>query len=299
MFYFEINLWIRALARFCDYCFFFLTLSAVTLFLPFFYSHFFYCYLALAIPLLWAPIEAFLISKWATTPGKALLGMSVRDALGFKLPYSLSLRRAFFLLRRPGTVLQKRISWKRKLCAIATCAAFILSAIYGNFLTLWSVGLNQGISPNEWVQYTSDDAGFKVYFPTNPEESYKELIIPNSGRVLNYEELTSAESDQVHYSVSHMELPRKWRLAGNTTLLKGVLDVMVKYTEGAELLEKDFKKLAGHRVLDYRMKQGRDEEVKGRLIIVGSILYKLSIVYPPSQADKMQKNVFLDSFEVS
>lgn len=299
MFFFEVNLWFRALARFCDYCLFFLTLGAITVFLPLFYGPFFYYYLALAVPLLWAPIEALLISKWATTPGKALLGLSVRDALGFKLPFPLSLRRAFFLPGRPGTVLQKRTSWIRKLLAITTSSAFILSAVYGHVLTLWSIGLNRGISPNEWIQYTSDDVGFKVSFPTNPEESYKELVIPNSGKVLNYEELTSAESDKVHYSVSHMELPRRWRIAGNTTLLKGILDVIVKYTEGAELLEKDFKKYAGFRVLDFRMKQGSNEEVKGRLLIVGPILYKLSIVYPSSQSDKMQESPFLDSFEVS
>jgi hypothetical protein len=299
VFCFEINLWFRALARFCDYCLFFLILSAVTLFLPFFYGPFFYYYLALSVPLLWVPIEAFLISKWGTTPGKALLGLSVRDALGFKLPYSLALRRAFFLPGRPGTILQKRTSWQRKLFAMTTSAAFMLSAIYGNVLTLWSVGLNQGISPDEWVQYISDYAGFKISFPTNPEESSKELVIPDSGRVLNYEELTSAENDKVYYSVSHMELPRKWRLAGNTTLLKGVLDLLVKYTDGAELLEKDLTKFAGYRVLDYRMKQGADQEVKGRLIIVGPILYKLSIVYPPSQAKKIQDNPFLNSFEIS
>ncbi len=298
MFCFEINFWFRVLARFCDYCLFFLSLSAITLFLPFFYGPFFYYYLAMAVPLLWAPIEAFLISKWGATPGEALQGLSVRDAMGFKLPYSLALRRAFFLPGRPGTVLQKRTSWKRKLFAIAISTAFMLSAIYGNVLTLWTVGLNRGISPEEWVQYTSDYAGFKISFPTDPEESYKQLIIPGSGRILNYEELTSAENDKVHYSVSHMELPRKWRIAGNTTLLKGVLDVMIKHTEGAELLEKDFKKFAGYRVLDYRMKQGAEEEVKGRLIIVGPILYKLSIIYPPSHADKIQENPFLDSFEV-
>lgn len=299
MFFFEVNFWFRALARFCDYCLFFLALSTITLFLPLFYGPFFYYYLALAVPLLWAPLEAFLISKWTTTPGKTLFGLSVRDALGFKLPYSLSLRRAFFLPGRPGTVLQRRTSWIRKLFAIATSTAFMLSAVYGNVLTLWSVGLNKGISPSEWIQYTSDHAGFKVSFPTNPEGSYKELVIPNSGKVLSYEELTSAENDKVHYSVSHMELPRKWRFAGNTTLLKGVLDVIVKYTEGVELLEKDFKKYAGYRVLDFRMKQGLDEEVKGRLIIVGPTLYKLSIAYPSAQADKMQDSAFLDSFEVS
>jgi hypothetical protein len=297
MFCFEINFWLRALARFCDYCLFFLGLGAITLFLPFFYGPFFYYYLALAVPLLWAPLEAFLISKWATTPGKALFGLSVRDAFGFKLPYAVSLRRAFFLPGRPGSLFQKRISWRRKLCAIATSTAFVLAAVYGNVLTLWSIGLNKGISPDEWIQYSSDDAGFKISFPTNPEEASKELVIPDSGKVLSYEEITSAENEKVHYSVSHMELPRKWRLAGSTTLLKGVLDIMVKY-EGSELIEKEFKKFDGFRVLDFRMKQGNDE-VKGRLIIVGPTLYKLSITYPSTHADKMQQNPFLDSFEIS
>src|ERR1051326_6135030 len=100
MFYFEINLWFRALARFCDYCLFYLTLGAITLFLPFFYGPLFYYLLALAVPVLWAPLEALLISKWGTTPGKALLGLSVRDPFGFKLSFSASLRRAFFL---PGS----------------------------------------------------------------------------------------------------------------------------------------------------------------------------------------------------
>ena len=298
MFHFEISFWFRALARFCDYCLCFLGLGAITLFLPFFYGPLFYYFLAMVVPLFWVPVEALLISRWGTTPGKALLGLSVRDALGFKLPFRASLRRAFFLPGSPGTILQKKTSWIRKLCAIVASVSFVITAAYGNYLTLWSVGLNKGISPQEWIQYTHEYSGFKVSFPTKPEENYKELVIPDSGKVLPYEELTSAENDKVLYSVSHMELPRRWRLAGDTTLLKGVLDALVKHTEGGELIEKEFKKFSGHRVLDYRMKQGK-EEVKGRLLIVGPTLFKLSINYPPSHAEEISQNPFLDSFETS
>lgn len=299
MFDFKINTWFRLLARVCDYCLFFLASSAVTFLLPFFYGPFFYYYLALAIPLLWAPLEALLINKWGTTPGKALLGLSVRDALGFKLPYFLSLKRALFLPSRPGTLLQKKTSWARKLCAIVTSAAFLVSGMYSNALTMWGMGLNRGISPEEWVHYTSAYAGFKVSFPTDPQEASKELVIPGSGKVLNYEELTSVEGNKVHYSVSYMELPRRWRLAGDAALLKGVLDVMVKHTEGSELVEKGFNKFDGYRVLDFRMKEGTDQEEKGRLLIVGQTLFKLSIAYPPSYSEKMQESPFLNSFEVT
>lgn len=294
MFKIEINYWFRALARFCDYSLLFLTLGAITLFLPYFYGPFFYYILAAAIPLLFAPIEALLINRWGTTPGKALFGLSVHKQEG----YLAALKWSFFLSRHAGTVQQKVVSWKRKLCAFLTSAVFIVGAIYGNGLSLWSVGLEKGISPDGWVQYSCNDTGFKVSFPTDPESANKELVIPSSGKVLNYKEITSEENEKILYSVTHLDLPRKWRLAGNTTLLKGVLDQMVKHVAGSELIEKEFKTIGSHRVLDFRMKQGK-EEVKGRLIIVSGTLYKLTITYPPSHLKELEENPFLDSFEIS
>jgi len=300
MFYFEINNWFRALARFCDYSLFFMALGAVTLFLPYFYGPLFYYFLALGIPVLWVPVEAALISKWGTTPGKALFGLSVRDAAGRKLSYGSALRWSIFLPTRPGTVYQKTVSWKRKLFAFLTSTAFVVAATYGNVLVLWSVGFEKGALPEGgWVQYSSADAGFKVCFPTDPQASCKELVIPDSGQVLNYQEITSDANKSVHYSVSHLTVPSKWRLAGNTMLLKGVLKMLVQYEEGSVLLDKEFKMQGGHRVLDYRLKQEGGDEVSGRLIIVNGVLYKLSISYPPSQFKEMKENPFLDSFEIS
>ncbi len=298
MFSLEINQWFRALARFCDYSVFFLLLGAVALSLPYFYGPFFYYFLALGIPVLWAPVEAFLLSRWGTTLGKAFFGQTVCSENGQPLDYLSALKWSLFLPGRPGVVRQKNISWKRKFCAFMTCSAFVLAAIYGNVLALWSVGLEKGISPSGWVQYSSEDAGFKVSFPTDPESASKELVIPDSGKVLNYQEITSDEDDKVHYSVSHLDLPRKWRLAGNTTLLKGVLDLLVSHSEGAVLLDKEFKTFGPHRVLDFRLMQGK-EEVKGRLIIVGGTLYKLTLGYPQAHATEQAENPFLDSFEVS
>jgi hypothetical protein len=51
------------------------------------------------------------------------------------------------------------------------------------------------------------------------------------------------------------------------------------------------------RALDFHLTQG-EEEVQGRLILVGATLYRLTVVYPPSLAHQLQKTEFLDSFEV-
>jgi hypothetical protein len=295
MFYFEINNWFRALARFCDYCIFYLVIGAITLSLPYFYGPFFYYFLAIAIPLLWIPVEAFFISKWTTTPGKALFGLSVRDAVGLPLSYKKALKWSAFLPGRPGTVYQKKTGWRRKLCAFLTSSVFVLAALYGNALMLWSVGLEKG-ELSGWVQYSSEEAGFTVSLPKDPELASKELVIPDSGKVLPYKEITSDESRKVHYSVSHLNLPRKWRFASNTTLLKGVLDVLVKHEPGALLLAKEFKTQGALRVLDYRMLQG-EQEMQGRLIIVGGTLYKLTVIYPAAKGDQAQIVAFLNSFE--
>ena len=73
---------------------------------------------------------------------------------------------------------------------------------------------------------------------------------------------------------------------------------MVKHTEGAQLIDKEFTMHGNHRVLDYRMIQGK-EEMHGRLIIVGRMLYKLTVTYPETKAEDSQIAPFLDSFEVS
>ena len=294
---FKINQWFRSLARFCDYCLFYLVAGAITLSLPYFYPPFFYYFLAIATPLLWIPLEAFLISKWGTTPGKALFGLSVQSAEGFKLSYSKALKWSAFLPGRSGSVHQRKTSVKRKLCGFVISSLFILSAIYGNALALWSVGLEKG-NLSGWVQYSSEEAGFKVAFPKDPEYASKELVIPDSGKILNYEEITSQEGKKVSYSVSHLKLPGKWTWAGKTTLLKGVLDLIVKHEEGAQLLDKQFKTHGNLRVLDYRMLHGK-EEMQGRLIIIGRMLYKLTVSYPVAKADESQIDPFLDSFEPS
>jgi hypothetical protein len=77
-----------------------------------------------------------------------------------------------------------------------------------------------------------------------------------------------------------------------------VLDLLVSHTEGAVLIEKEFKMFGPHRVLDFRMKQGK-EEIKGRLIIVEGTLYKLTLAYPQAHSSDQQDNPFLNSFETS
>src|SRR5690242_7703676 len=107
----KIRLGFRMLARFCDYCLFYLVTGAIALSLPYFYPVYFYPLLAIATPLLWVPLEALCITKWGKTPGKAIFGLSVYSAEGFMLPYKEAFKRALGLRSAKGIVRQKPVSF--------------------------------------------------------------------------------------------------------------------------------------------------------------------------------------------
>jgi uncharacterized RDD family membrane protein YckC len=288
----------RLAARLVDYLLFFLICGVASLFLPFLLETYFYYFFALAVPILWIPIEALCISLFKTTPGKALFGITIHDFLGAKLTYLKALRRAAFIPPRPGVIRQVSLSLKRRLSGLLIALACIGLSLFGNALTRWSVGLDQGMNADGWVQYYSQDAGFSVQFPTDPKEESKRLEIPSANKVLDYQELTSKQNKNIHYSVSYMDFPKKWKWAGNGTLLKGALDAIVKHLPNTALKSREFSYHQNQRSIDFLLKQG-ETEVKGRLIIVGTKLYKLTISYPASVSDKIEDSPFFSSFDLN
>jgi hypothetical protein len=176
----------------------------------------------------------------------------------------------------------------------------VLTALFGKPLTYYSIGLDKKISNNGWMQYYSMTRGFTVNFPDDPKEQSKQLEIPDTDKVLNYQEISTQPTKDVLYSVSYMELPSKWRWAGANTLLKGALDLLVKYSpEQGEVVSRDIILYQNHRALDFHLKQG-DNEVSGRFILVDNTLYKLTVVYPSSLAKEVKDgSPFLDSFDLN
>lgn len=286
----------RIIARLLDYFILFLVAKVVFSFFPFFLDAY-EDFLALAVFFLWIPIEAFCISKWGTTPGKALFGIGVCDEKGAKLKTLRALRRAAFLFPRPGVISQRRLSLARRISGFIIAVACLAMTFFGKTLTHWSMGWEKGMTNSQWIQYDRQDAGFSVQFPNDPKEESKKLKIPSANKVLSYQEITSHENKDVHYSVSYMDFPRKWKWAGSGTLLKGALDALVKHTPNAVLAHREVTSHQSYRAMDFRLRQGGNE-IKGRLIIVGTKLYKLTITYPISAAKEFEDNPFFNSFDL-
>jgi uncharacterized RDD family membrane protein YckC len=289
--------WSRLVAKVIDYCLFYIVATFISLFMPFYIEEYFYLIFGILLPIFWIPFEALLISKWATTPGKRLFGLQVRNHVGGKLPFWIALKRSFCIGVRPGLIKQKPISVRRKIIGCVICLISVFGAAFEQELSDYGTGYGRYNAVEGWHAYTSEKGGFRVLFPNNPQEEAKQLPLPDQNRTLKYNELTSYQNKKVYYSVSYMELPRKWKLAGTSRILSGALEGIVEHTPESELLMKHFTKHKNYRALDFHYSQS-GEDVQGRLILVGTTLFRLTVSYPPSLAHKLQQEEFLNSFEV-
>lgn len=289
------SVWTRLLARGVDYCLFYLLFSLASMFFPFYIDDLYYLGFAFLMPILWIPLEALLISKYKTTPGKKIFGIRIETHLSGRLPFLISLKRSLFLGARPGIIRQKKILIKRFLLGFAVFSVLLGGAFFEKEIAVVTTGFEKYKTVDGWIEYTSSEGGFKVILPGDPACESKVLPVPSQNKKLNYNELKSYQTKKVYYSVSYIELPRKWKMAGAKRLLQGALDLIIDYTPESKLISKSMTKHQNLHALDFKFSQG-EEEVQGRLILVGTTLYRLTAVYPPSLEHQLQHQEFVGSF---
>lgn len=283
----------RICARAVDYCLLFASGVLLSLALPLEISNLFYLVYALTVPGLFIPLEALLLKTWGTTAGKAILGITVLHKDGNKLSFKEALKRASFIDKRPGTLLQDDPGLLRRFMAYGIAVALIVVSALSKNITDSSIGGEKAQRVSGWVQYSAKEAGFKVDFPKDPVVESKE--VSSAEGAVNYNEYTSEGKSKVTYSVSYIDIPKKWGFVSSKRILKGVLDVLMKLDPETELLNKAFAAHGEHSALNFHSKKG-EEEVVGRLIRVGQRLFKLTITYPTATPEHLVTHTFLDSF---
>ncbi len=289
----KVTSWRFLAAKVVDYALLLSGMGVVTSFLPYFIDFQTYCLLALATPFMMIPIEAFNLRTFGTTPGKALFGTRTSK----KLSWTEAFRSALFLNPKTENVEDKKpLSMTRRLTGLFLGAACVALSFFGNTFSQWTLGLGKGVSTEGWTLYASDK-GFTVQLPGEPSKEHRIIEIPAANKTLDYHALKSYQNKHVHYGVSHVDLPKQWKLAGPSRLLKTALDSTLGVAPGAKILGKRFTTHQGYKALDFVLKHG-DEEVRGRLILVGTRLYALSIAYPADANIDFSDNHFMDSFDV-
>lgn len=289
--------WARLWAKAIDYCLFYLIFTLSSMVFPFYIEDLYYLGFAFFIPILWAPFEAFCISRLKTTLGKALLGIRIETHLGGRLPFWLALKRSLFLGTLPGIIRQRSGTKMRALRGFTILCVLLGGAVFEKEIAVVTTGFEKYRTVDGWKEYVSTEGNFSVIFPQEPEYESGVLPVPSQKKNLTYNEFKSYQTKKVYYSVSYIDLPRKWKMAGASRLLQGALELILEHTPGSQLLSQNMTKHQNLRALDFHLSQG-EEEVQGRLILVGTTLFRLTAVYPPALAHQLQHEEFVNSFQV-
>lgn len=292
------SLFTRFCARLADYGLIYGMGVLASLILPIEASSSFYLWYAVAVPLLGIPIEALFLSSWGTTPGKFLFNLSIRDRAGQKLGLRDAFKRASGLTRETPVLQHKKTSFFRQVIAVAASFTLLGLCILSKNISDYTIG-TQGYYQMKmgWVHYFSKEAGFHVNFPSDPQVEAKEVSLPRTSDPVSYNQYTSHQNAQVYYTVSYIDLPKKWSFVSSKRILQGVLEVVLKMEEDKALMNKEYVDHKQYSAIEYRLCKDGVETLE-RLIRVGNRLFKISAVFPPSVAGQPQHREFIESFEL-
>jgi len=318
------KLWKRFTAKMLDYSLVFVVLYDLLTLFSIHLSDIKLFGLLLFLPILFAPLEALLISCFGSTPGKALFGINVSDETGKKLKFIPSFKRSLiqgckvFTLFHPisslfskkvrsgydnyGSVSQPRALWK-KFAFIAVFIGLFLSSPIA-FETFTNSPLNVATASKaqflKWKPFNLPEKDAKIQFPKEPRLIEKELDLPKSTKKLIYKEYVSSHEDEdIHFSISYTELPKSITRWGSSLVLKGCLDIVVdNLPNGTKVVEKHKSNFKEFPSLEYKL-QGKSSVSYGRLLLIDNVLYKIDVTYPDNTDNGIQASIwnFLESFQ--
>ncbi|PCI93282.1 hypothetical protein COB11_05610 [Candidatus Aerophobetes bacterium] len=321
----------RFFSRVLDYFFFYCFLV-----LPLFYNSLFdhdYMHLLciILVPLAWIPFEVLFIWLFGTTPGKAFLGIHLRNKENKKPSFIQSLKRSFsvwfkgiglnlpllnvILCVRRLTEMKKKntLPWDKQLGItilykkkrkIRTIIAGMLIGFFSLFYVAEYqfreilTSSNQEFftkklfNKEKWINYDDKNGAFSVSFLATPEEKKTTLPISKSKDALPYTEIKHLiKEDDVQYELSYTTLPKSLMKWSPNLLLKGSLKIFASSKSGIKILNKSTKRYKNLPALEFIMQKGSTHEKSGRLILIEDTLYKLDVTYPNEKKEELQENI--------
>jgi len=241
-------------------------------------------------------VEAFLLTTWGKTIGGAILGIEIKDKVTSK---KLSLKQALskmFFFSSSHKIVTTPSPFFMKWGGVLVIAASSWLGFNESFFSLKKpvVSSIEHITVEGWKTFHSDEIGFAVDFPTDPYKLENTLDLPGRRSVI-FQEIKSLK-EQIAYSVSYLHIPKKWLMFRSSTILNGALKVLTDAQYNSEVVQKQVVSHRKYPALDFYIKQG-DEILKGRLILVGSTLYRVMITQPKADEFSSDLQLFVDSFE--
>jgi hypothetical protein len=230
---------------------------------------------------------AFIVKK---TPAMALFGRQFMNK-----PSYLEILKTLLFMGKKKTIEKKQNSF-RTVFAIGMSILLIVGSFWGSTVNEFSSRFETHQKNAGWEYYISEDRGFTIQLPDSPSVETKQLYVEQADKMLNYNEYKSVSTHTTYYCVSFMDFPNRWRIVGATKLLNTAFDILLKSEEGTELVSKESVRHKMYPAIEFVVKKG-DEEMRGRLILVGNTFYKVMQVSSSSSSQEdHQFEDFLSSF---
>ncbi|MCH9613739.1 MAG: hypothetical protein SP1CHLAM54_07480 [Chlamydiia bacterium] len=327
---------LRAFARLFDYVFFYIVMSFAFFVSPVIVPDVLHLCFGLLLPMLWVPVEALMLSLFGTTPGKALLGIHIRDKEQNKPTFGIAIKRA-------QTVCLRGLALGIPFINIA-CAYFAYRDIK-NKGAVWDKELDVYIANRLGKKFVASAIAlgivsspflmeeFRDYIFDSGRPLFKDMVIdgdlasltdvkwkgfkdPKGGFTIEFPEKPKEDNSElavpnsslpltevkcspnkdIHYSVMYTTLPSKWLRYSPSLVLKGSLKYISKHMK-TRIVEKSVKKFKNRPALDYVFFDGK-LEIAGKLILIGDTLYKVEVKYPYAERANIKESLdkFLSSF---
>ncbi len=319
--------WPRFLARSFDYILFYIVSSFTLLKIFPFLDDLTYLYMLISVPLGFVPIETLFLKFLGTTPGKALLGIHIRNKAKKKLSLSVAFKRSLFvwikgsafgipLLNIVSIILffkrmrkKGRASWdpedqidvymKSESMLPSFISLFVITALIASMMLQNDQMLFGPYSKKDkggWVAYHPEKEPFSISFPGEPEHITKEIPIPNKDPLPYIEYQYKGENDVI-YSVSYTTFPSELLKWSSGLVLRGTLKILAKNLPNTKIANRCGNRHEKLPALDFRFNQGT-RETSGRLILQDNRLYKVEVSYPREHKEEVLNDLlpFIYSF---
>jgi hypothetical protein len=310
----------RFLARALDYTLFFTMLTL------FEFSMITNIILFLAMPLLFAPVEALCYLAFRTTPGKWVFGIHLSKRLSlfhsFKLAFKKSLLLqplffpplniffAIFYLREKAEHTQKRwsefkdakLTQKKRNSIVkyafltVACFAAIVNFSPASLKSKFYSYTSTDLALDSWVKVKNDELNFSVFFPKKPKVSESQLEVKEHDTTLELTEYHHKAN--VNYSLTSTEVPRAWTLLGANYLLK-TLGKQINKHQG-KVISSKLMKHKSHSAMNYLLQNHNGGQTEGILILVKKTVYRLEVTSKNDLSEEELKTSqnFIASFNI-
>jgi hypothetical protein len=268
---------------------------------------FFYLFATLFLTVLFAPIEAILIKCFRTTLGLFIFGLKYNELFTWQTAFEFSFRRALFL-KTKVRMTQKKPSLFPHLTAVFTAVMLSCLTISPDatlnqackilpfeFLQELKIKRNGGGNcPDGWTKLNSEkELPFLIFFPDQPKLEETTKPIPHSTHILDYKEYSFEK-----YSLGYVDLPASWVKWGSNLVFKGTLQQILSHQKGT-IVEKQKTFHEQYPAMDYKIERSNGTTM-GRLVLVGTTIYKLEVVHPNNSGENPLEdaNLFFNAFHL-